>query len=105
MSGETLPGWFWLIYYLFLIGTLLCSSISIWKKKNVGLSVITIFITILTPILFLPFSIGRTKGNEFDHLISKTLQADMFAIFCLLGFSLIIFWWVFSIITLKNPLK
>ncbi|MBO1510118.1 hypothetical protein [Metabacillus bambusae] len=105
MSGETLPGWFWFIYYLFLIVTLFGSSISIWKKKNVGLSVFTVFITILTPLLFLPFSIGRTRGNEFEHLISQTLQADMFAILCLLGFSLIIFWWVFFIITLKNPTK
>ena len=94
MSGETLPGWFWFIYYLFLILTLITTSFGLIRKRNVPFSIINLFLVITVPIVALLNSIGRTEGTELDYLISSISQWSLWAIFVLLGFLYMLFWWI-----------
>lgn len=94
MSGETLPGWFWFIYYLFLILTLITTSFSLIRKRNVLSSVINLILVITVPIVSLLNSIGRTEGTELDYLISSISQGSLWAIFVLLGYLYMLFSWI-----------
>jgi hypothetical protein len=94
MSGETLPGWFLFIYYLFLILTLFTTSFLLIWKKYVPISIINLILVITVPIVALLNSIGRTEGTELDYLISSISQGSLWTIFVLLGFLYMLFSWI-----------
>lgn len=94
MSGETLPGWFWFVFYLFLILTLITTSFSLIRKRYVPSSIINLFLVITVPIVGVLNSIGRIEGNELEYLIISISQWSLWAIFVLLGFLYMLFWWI-----------
>lgn len=105
MSGETLPGWVWFIYYLFLILTLTTTSFSIKRKSNVPFSIINLLLVITVPIVSLLNSIGRAEGTELDYLISSISQWSLWVIFVLLGYMYMLYWWIqFFLRTKKTTL-
>ncbi|WLR42757.1 hypothetical protein LC087_00465 [Bacillus carboniphilus] len=99
---ETLPKWFWVIYYLFLLTTLGTAffTLGIRKIKSLsfilsGLSVIAILFTLIIPIISLIASIGRKEGmNEFEHLVSQLQQGAAWSIFVTIGYLFLLFWWL-----------
>jgi len=108
MYWETLPTWFWVIYYLFLLTTLGSSIYSIIIKRMKVLSIITIIIAITVPIISLVNSIGRQEGiNEFEHLISHLMQGSFWSIYTSCGYLFFFVWWFLFLYKgkVKNQVK
>jgi hypothetical protein len=98
MVNVTLPSWFWITYYLFLLATIGTSIITITKKKMVILSVTVIFFTITVYLVSLINWIGRTKGlNEFEYLTAQLQQGSFRSILVVFGYGFLLFWWVMFI--------
>lgn len=94
MQWETLPNWFWVIYYLFLLTTLGTAIFSVIRKKMISLSILTIIFAVTVPIISLINSIGRTEEmNEFEHLISQLQQGAIWSIFIIIGYLFLLVWW------------
>lgn len=95
MYFETLPNWFWVIYYLFLFSTLGTSFFSFIRKKSEILSVIAIVFTVTVPLIGLISSIGRAEGlNEFEHLVIQSQQGSIWSIYTIIGCLYLLVWWV-----------
>jgi hypothetical protein len=103
MSTETLPSWFWIIYYLFLFITFGTAIFSLIRKKIISLSIIAIVFTITVLIISLLNSIGRAEGiNEFEHLLKQLQQGSIWSIYAIIGHFYILVWWVLFFIKSKN---
>ncbi len=103
MALETLPNWFWAIYYIILISTLAAGIFSIIRKKIRALSVLTIVFTLTVPIISFLNSIGRGEGmNEFEHFISQLQQGTIWSIYTTIGYIFIVVWWVLFLDNRKN---
>jgi hypothetical protein len=94
MYWETLPNWFFAIFYLFLLTTL---GIAIWnlnRRKIVSLSIAVIVITISIPIIGVFNSVGRHKGmNEFEHLVSEMQQGAIWTFYIIIALLYLLFYW------------
>ncbi|WP_053366452.1 hypothetical protein [Bacillus sp. FJAT-27245] len=93
MSGETLPGWVWLIYYAFLIVTFCISVYSVVSKKNIALSIVNIIVILTVPVVSLVKSIPRTAGNELEFLFKSLFEGSVWAFYVLAGYLFIAGWW------------
>jgi len=94
MYWETLPKWYWAIYYLFLTATFGTAIFSVIKMKMKSVSIIAITFTITVPIICLLKSIGRAEGmNEFEHFVSQLQQGSVWTIFAITGYLYLIAWW------------
>jgi hypothetical protein len=106
MYWETLPNWYWVIYYLFLLTTLGAAIFSVVRKKMKNLSIVTIIIAVTVPILGLINSIGRAEGmNEFEHLIIHLQQGSIWAIYTIVGYLFLLVWWVLFLFKNKTKIK
>lgn len=103
MQWETLPVWFWIIYYLFLLMTIGTAIFSMIKKKHIKLSILTIFLTITTHSIFFLNSFSRTEGmNEFEFLFNQILHGNILSILVTVGYILIFAWWILFLFNLKR---
>lgn len=92
--SETLPNWFWTIYYLFLLVTLGTALLSVIKRKMSRLSFIAIVLTLIIPLVSLINSIGRPEEmNEFEYLVSQLQQGAIWSVFIMVGYLFLIVWW------------
>jgi hypothetical protein len=104
MYRETLPNWFWAIYYLFILTTLGTAIFSVVRKKMKIISVVAIILTVTVPIISLINSMGRTEGmNEFEHLVSQLQQGSIWSIYTIVGYAFLLVWWILFL--LKNNTK
>ncbi|MGM9985804.1 MAG: hypothetical protein ACI35O_01130 [Bacillaceae bacterium] len=95
MEWETLPSWFWAIYYLFLFITLGTAIVNIFREKMIVLSIIVIMMTIITPLVSLFNGIGRGEGlNEFEHFVYELQQGASWSIIVMIGYLYIFIRWV-----------
>lgn len=102
MYLETLPNWFWILYYLVLFITLGTAIACVVKKRMKGLSLTVIVFTFLVPIISLINSIGREEGkNEFEHLVSQFQQGAIWAIFVIIAYLFLFIWWVLFLLKSK----
>jgi hypothetical protein len=100
---RTLPNWFLIVYYLFLLTTLGTAIFSVVKRKMKGLSVIVIVFTLTIPIVSLINSIGRAEGmNEFEHLVSQLQQGAIWSVFVIIGYLFLVVWWVLFLLKSKT---
>lgn len=100
---ETLPNWFWALYYLFFLITLGTAIFGVVKKKHRGLSILAIVFTVTVPIISLINSIGRVEEmNEFEHLFSQLQQGTIWSIFTVIGFIFLLVWWVLILFKSKS---
>lgn len=91
---ETLPGWFWGLYYLFLLATLGIAIFSFVKQKHRRLSILAIVFAVTVPIISLLNSIGRLEGmNEIEYLFSQLRQGAVWSIFTVIGYLFLLVWW------------
>ncbi|XXM70760.1 hypothetical protein ACQ0QQ_13670 [Lysinibacillus sphaericus] len=60
MAGDTLPAWFWAVYYFFFLTTFGTAAWSAGKKKYKYLSAIAILFTFTIPAVGLMNSIGKS---------------------------------------------
>jgi hypothetical protein len=93
ISGESIPVWALIIYYLVLLFTLGATIFSLYKHKQKTFTLITLIITIIFPIAFIFGAIQRTEGNEFEFFLAQLTKGDFWAIYLLLSACVILFWW------------
>ena len=92
---ETLPIWFWGIYYFFILVTLVMSLISIFRKRNTILSAITFLFSLIAPVIAFGIAIGRPSGNnEISFIFNEAISGNFWAIFVILIFCEMLFWWI-----------
>jgi len=103
MYWETLPNWFWVLYYLFLLTTLVTAVFIVIRKKIRSLSMVAIVFTVTIPITGLINSIGRAEGiNEYEHLISQLQQGEIWSMHIILGNLFLLLWWVLFLLKIKS---
>lgn len=91
---ETLPDWFWILVYLFLLVTLGRAVFSIAKKKHTVFSVLIILCCFAVPILsFMNSTYREYDMNEFEHLLSELQNGELWSIIVIIGYILIFSWW------------
>ncbi|WP_077212160.1 hypothetical protein [Bacillus dakarensis] len=106
MEWETLPSWFWAMYYLFLLVTLGLAIVNTIKKKFYRLSVMAIMLCIMVPVVSMMNSVDRAKGmNEMDHLAAQLQQGSIWSIFAAAGFTYLCGYWVYFIMKRKVKAK
>jgi len=98
-ATTSLPAWFWILYYAFLLLTFGVSIIAIMGKRNRILSIINLIILITVPAISFINSIGMSAPNEFQHLIIHLMQGSLWAIYAFVGYLFILVWWI---LFLKN---
>lgn len=103
MHWETLPNWFWILFYLFLLTTLGASVFSLIRGKMKIMSILAIIIVIVIPIVSIINSIERPPGtNEIEYLISHFQQGFVWAIFVIIGYVFVLVWWLFFYLIIKS---
>ncbi|QFT87559.1 hypothetical protein FIU87_02745 [Bacillus sp. THAF10] len=103
MAWETLPEWVWYIYYSFFILTFVMGLVQAIRKRRIGLSLLAVITTILLPIVFILFSIGRPEGmNELEHYVFQLKEGSLWSILVSLGFAYLFVYWVLIFIKEKE---
>ncbi|KIL46411.1 hypothetical protein [Jeotgalibacillus campisalis] len=101
-STETLPIWFWLIYYLFIAATAASAIFSIVHKRNRVMAFLILFLSFLIPVAGLVNGIARPEGqNEYDHWFSAFQEGEAWALFVVAGHALQLVWWMWFIFKFK----
>ncbi|EST54883.1 hypothetical protein T458_10225 [Brevibacillus panacihumi W25] len=96
MYWETLPNWFWIMYYLFLLATIGTAFYCFVQHTLRGLSIIAIVLSVIIPITGIINSIGRLEGlNEFEHFVVQLQQGFIWPILTMLGYLYLLVWWMF----------
>ncbi|WP_174615290.1 hypothetical protein [Virgibacillus ihumii] len=94
MYWETLPNWFWILNYLFLLITLVAAIYSVVKKIIDGLSIVAIVFTVTVPVIGLLNSLGRTEGmDELEYLVNQLQQGSVWSIVVIIGYLYLLIWW------------
>lgn len=92
MYWVTLPAWFWIGYYLFILIIFTSSIFNIIKKRMFISSFIALLITITVPMISLINSIDRpVEQNEYEHLLIQLKQGSIWCIYTCIG----LVWFVF----------
>jgi len=100
---ESMPNWFWAIYYLFLISSLTIALIAFKQNNNKTFSILAILFAITIPLIGILNSIERTQGiNEFEYLFIQLQKASLWAIYSVLGY---LYLFIFCILTFVKSRK
>ena len=103
MIYETLPGWFWIIYYLVIFVTFCAAFWATIRNRLRKYSVVTMILAIFVPIGSAIFSLGRVDGqHEFEHIFNHLIQGSVWSILLTIGYVYLAFWWVFNVYQLKK---
>ncbi|QOS98385.1 hypothetical protein JNUCC42_18030 [Brevibacterium sp. JNUCC-42] len=89
----TMPLWFWIFYYLFILVTIILTIVCMIKKKHILFSVITLVFTILAPIVFFLNSLARGYGNELEFFYRELCSGEIWPIFGVTALAEIGFWY------------
>lgn len=91
---QTLPGWFWIIYYMLLCLSLISGTVNWVRQRLSALSALTIILSLLVPIVSFVYTVGRTEGlNEFEFIFAQMKVGDLWAIFLIVGYVYLLVWW------------
>lgn len=91
---ETLPNWFWIMFYLFLLLTLASAIYSNFKNRRIYLSYISIILSLLVPVMGFLFSLGRAEGQtELGYLLAQLGAGDIWAVLITLFLVYFVVWW------------
>jgi hypothetical protein len=103
LTGDTLPAWFWAVYYFFFLTTFGTAAWSIGKKKHRWLSALSILFTVTIPAVGMTNSIGRAdEMNELEYLISQLRQGAGWSLYSVMGYVFLAGWLIFFVF---NSLK
>ncbi|MDG5470538.1 hypothetical protein P6709_02185 [Jeotgalibacillus sp. ET6] len=98
MYWETLPAWFWTIYYLIFSLTFIFAAICLYKKRMIIHSLIAVLFIITIPIVGFINSSTSDRPldmNELEFWFEQLQQGEIWAIYSLLGYIFLVFWWIF----------
>jgi hypothetical protein len=90
---ETLPNWFWMIYYLIILLTLVSGIINWVRRIYSPLAAITIILSLLIPLVGFLYSIGRPEGvNEFEYVMAQFQMRNIWSAFIVFVHIYFIIW-------------
>lgn len=76
-----MPSWVWVMYYLFLLLTLISAFYSCFRGRLLYWAYATIIVSLLVPIVGLLFRAQRTESvNELAYLFSQLGNGDIWAV-------------------------
>lgn len=102
-STETLPHWFWILYYGLLLLTIGSAFFSIKKQRDIWRAMITIFVTLSIPVVgFLNGIYREGDQNEWEQWLSHLGTGELWALYLLFSYVYVIVWWVSLIRKRKN---
>ncbi|MGF3104461.1 hypothetical protein [Rossellomorea sp. DUT-2] len=102
-STETLPNWFWLLYYSLMLLTIASAFFSIKKQQDIWRAMITIFVTLSIPVVGFVNGIYREGNqNEFEQWLSHLGKGELWALYLMFGYMYVIVWWGSLIRKRKN---
>ncbi len=101
-AAETLPAWFWVMYYAYIFASVVASIHAIRKQRLIWLSTLHIGFIFIIPIFGFANAIGRMEGNELDHLIRGLKNFELWSISELVGYAYSLFWWGLYLFKKKN---
>ncbi|MEE1130961.1 MAG: hypothetical protein UHX00_04935 [Caryophanon sp.] len=91
---ETLPGWFWILYYAFLLLTLLTAIICLVKWQRGAASAFVIILTLAIPIVTFVNAIGRFEHmNEWQYFVHALSHGAIWATFVTISYGCLAVWW------------
>jgi hypothetical protein len=103
MYWETLPGWFWAIYYSILFSSMAAAVYCIVKKQLKIPSVILFFFVLSVPIASMAASTERGRGiNEMEYFIGQLQQGAGWTLFSLAGYLYLMLWWFLFFFRKRN---
>jgi uncharacterized membrane protein YdfJ with MMPL/SSD domain len=103
---ETLPDWFWILYYLFIITTFVTSILNAVRKRKKFLSIFAAFITLITPFLSFLYAIGRGDGlNEWEYIGIGLQAGSLWAMTVTAAHLVTIAWWFFFFSKFNTEVK
>jgi hypothetical protein len=93
--GESLPNWFWSIYWLLTLITIGTAIRYLLLKKMQLFSIIVIVISVSIPIAGMLNSVPRPDGmNEFEHIFNMLQEGAMWSIYITFGYAILLIWWL-----------
>lgn len=97
MYWETMPGWFWVIYYGFLAVTFLTAVIRITRRRKFLIDMPVLILVFAIPVVGLlnsADSIRFVEQNEVEFFLSQLQQGTFWTIFSVVGYCVILIWWI-----------
>ncbi|CAI9395485.1 hypothetical protein BACSP_04111 [Bacillus sp. T2.9-1] len=105
---ASLPTWFWIVYYTFLLAITISAIFSILKGKQKLISILSLILTLTIPIIGLINSIERDiNQNEWEHLILSLQLGEHWTIFTIFGHLFIFIWflWFLKMMFSRHPMN
>lgn len=103
---NTLPPWFWIAYYLFLAITIGVAIYNVSIRKEIRLSLLTIWVAITVPIVGLLNSIvAPPELNEYQHLVNELHQGALWAWYACSGCLFLAVWWILLLLKIITRQK
>ncbi|WP_121610817.1 hypothetical protein [Mesobacillus foraminis] len=100
---ASLPAYVWGFYYIFIFATLGLAILNTFRKKLAVSSMIAIALTITVPIVSIINTIERGENvNEFEHLVYHFQQGSAWAMYALIGYLYLIFYWGLFLLKYKK---
>jgi hypothetical protein len=95
-STETLPAWFWVIYYFLILMTIAAALYAIKKSRNVWMSVMAVPIALSIPVVGIINGIESRleHHDELEQWLLHLRNGSLWAYYILLGYIYLIVWWV-----------
>jgi hypothetical protein len=90
---ETLPAWFWLLFYAYFLASIMTSINALRKKRLISWSVLHICFMITIQPIGIVNAIERVDDNEFEHFIRCLKNLELWSIYVLVGYVYSLFWW------------
>ncbi|MFC7786439.1 MULTISPECIES: hypothetical protein [unclassified Rossellomorea] len=93
-STQTLPQWFWLLYYSLILLTIASVFFSIQNQRDIWRAMITIFVTLSIPVVGFVNGIYREQNqNEWEQWLSHLGKGELWALYLLFGYIYVVVWW------------
>lgn len=102
---NTLPAWFWIAYYLFLAVTIGVAIYNVSTRKEIRLSLLTIWVAITVPIALLNTIVAPAELNEFQHLVNELHQGALWAWYACSGYLFLAVWWILLLLKIFTRQK
>ncbi|WP_041121614.1 hypothetical protein [Jeotgalibacillus alimentarius] len=97
MYWETLPIWFWGIYYSFLTIIFITAVVRLARKKKFIIEILVLFFVFAIPIVGFLFSFDSNRPieqNEFEFFLAQLQTGAAWTIFSVAGYCMLLGWWI-----------
>ncbi|MFS0555372.1 hypothetical protein AB1L13_13335 [Brevibacillus sp. 179-C 9.1 HS] len=90
----TVPSWLVSIYFLFMIVTISLAIFCLVKRKLLRMSIVTLVVAIVAPLVFFFNSLLRGYVTELDFFWLELASGEIWALFVGSAFVEIVIWYI-----------